>query len=191
VRFSAAALFPLALVGVLAAMSFWLERATTSGELDRKAKGRHAPDFIVEKFNVQRFDAGGALLQTLTAERMTHFPDTDSSEVVTPSLTYYRPEAPTYVSARMAELLQDGREVKLSGTVRISRPASASGPATLIQSEALTVFPDEERAVGNVPVTLTQGTNVVHGRTLTYYGRDRIAHLGGGVHGTFLRGQTQ
>ena len=188
--FNAAALFPLALAGALAGMSYWLDRATTVGELGAKAKARHSPDYIVEKFNVQRYDATGSLLQSLKAQKMTHYPDDETTDVVAPELIYHRAEAPTTVTAKTAQLTKDGKEVRLRGAVKVSRPRTSTRPATLIQTEALTVFPDEERASGNAPVTLTQGNNVVQGGAITYYGKERIAHLSGGVHGTFKRGSS-
>lgn len=188
---NAAALFPLALAGLLAGLSYWLERATTVEEQARRAKARHAPDFVVDKFHLQRFDASGALLQSLRAARMTHFPDNDSTEIVTPELTFHRPDAPIRVTSKQALTTKDGKEVRLTGAVRVNRPKTRNREATLIETEALTIFPDEEKTVGNSPVTLIQGNSIVKGNAITYYSKDRIAQLSGGVRGSFKRGQSE
>ncbi|MCK9285065.1 MAG: LPS export ABC transporter periplasmic protein LptC [Rhodocyclaceae bacterium] len=190
-RLSASALFPLVLAGLLAGLSYWLERATTVEEQTRRAKARHAPDFVVDKVRLQRFDASGALLQSLHATQMSHFPDDESTAIIAPTLTYHRPDAPTRITAKQALMTRDGKEVRLTGTVRVSRPKTPSRESTLIETEALTVFPEEERAVGNSPVTLIQGGNVIKGGAITYYGKERIAELSGGVRGSFRRGQSE
>lgn len=75
-RPSGAALLPLVIVGALAGLTFWLDKAASGQEQTARANKRHDPDFFVEKFNVQRYDATGQLINSLVADKMTHFPMT-------------------------------------------------------------------------------------------------------------------
>lgn len=184
-----ASLLPLIFVGLLAGLTYWLDRTTATEEKARKAAARHDPDFIVEQFTVQRFDEKGAMVNSMVAEKMTHFPDDNSSDVISPQMNFYRGGNPSKLTARTARLLQDGEEVILNGDVRLSRPAGAT-PAVLIQTESLTVYPKTELAKSRVPVTIHHGTSIVQGSGVDYNGKDRIAVLYGRAKGTFNKDRT-
>lgn len=186
-RISAAGLLPLILLGFIAGLTYWLEKTTTSQEARNNANARHDPDYMVDNFTVRRFGEEGLLMQSLTAKHMVHFPDDDTTELKAPNLTIHRSERPTQVSANNAWLDKDGKEIRLKGNVRVSRPAAGSQPPTLIETEALTVYPDEERSVGTLPVTITRGNNVIRGSGIEYLGKEKTARLQGRVHGTFKK----
>ena len=50
-------LFPLLLLGLLAALTFWLQRTTSFDDPMNRAKARHDPDSIIEHFTVQRLQS--------------------------------------------------------------------------------------------------------------------------------------
>ena len=52
------------------------------------------PNAIAENFMVRQFDEKGRIKYRLTAPYMMHFPDDDSSELKSPTLIHYRPNAP-------------------------------------------------------------------------------------------------
>ena len=185
-RLSLSALMPLIFVGLLTGLTYWLDRTTAAEEHAKKAALRHDPDFIVDKFSVQRFDEKGVMINSTVADKMTHYPDDNSSDVINPELFFFRGDNPSKLTALTAHLINDGKEVRLKGNVRLFRPAGRT-PAVLIQSETLTVFPDSEFATSSSPVTITQDSNVVHGSGLEYHGKERIAVLFGRVRGTFIQ----
>ena len=93
-------LVPLAMLVLLAALTFWLSRLI-EGDKPR-APQRHDPDYIVERFELRRFDVGGKLQHTLVGERLLHYPDDDTTVVTAPRLTYHQ-TAPTEISAAKAK----------------------------------------------------------------------------------------
>ena len=78
-------LFPLLLLTVLASLTFWLDQAVQQGEQAPEIE-RHDPDFIIENVVAHRMDASGDVKHTLHAERMTHYPDDDTTHLVMPRL---------------------------------------------------------------------------------------------------------
>lgn len=186
-RISGTTLLPLILLSFVAGLTYWLEKATTSQEARNNANARHDPDYMVDNFTVRRFGEEGQLMQSLVAKHMVHYPDDDTTELTAPNLTIHRSDRPTQVVANSAWLNKDGKEIRLKGNVRVTRPAVASQPATLIETEALTVYPDEEKSVGTVPVTITRGNNVMHGSGVEYLGKEKTARMQGRVHGTFKK----
>lgn len=184
---SGTALFPIALLAALAGLTFWLSNATNIDESKRRSSQRHDPDFIVENFTVERFDEQGQLIQVLKAPRMAHFPDDESTDVTKPELVHYAGTRPTRIQAQSAWLSKDGKEVRLKGDVRLTREEGAGSPRTELTTAALTVFPDQEMARGNVPVTVRQGNSVISGDRIEYRGKENLAILEGRARGTFPR----
>lgn len=183
---SSAALFPLLLAGLLAGMSYWLEIASrpTSGGTD--GKSRHDPDFIIEKFEVRRFDPQGLLQHTLVADLMRHYPDDDSTVVISPKVTYHR-SPPTLVTAREARVSSKGEQVQLVDDVSVVRSGVNGRPDTQLNTARLDVWPDDEIASTTLPVSIRQGQTLVNGRGLHVDNKTSIYVLEGPVSGVFFR----
>lgn len=180
-------LFPLLLLGLLAALTFWLQRTANFDDPISRAKARHDPDSIIEHFSIQRFDAAGDLKNFLTAGKLVHFPDNDSTEVDNPALTLYESRQPTRVTAKRAWLSHDGKEVHLMDKVRMVRQGTAGAPDTVLETARMTVFPDSETAHSNDPVTISKGQSVVVGSGMDYNGKQSVTVLRGRTHGIFYR----
>ncbi|MBI3093851.1 MAG: LPS export ABC transporter periplasmic protein LptC [Rhodocyclales bacterium] len=184
-----ASLFPLAMLVLLAALTFWLNRLIQ----DDKPRGpqRHDPDYWVERFEVRRFDIDGQLQHTLVGDKLVHYPDDDTAIVTAPHISY-RQQPPSEVSARVAYVGRDGKEIKLVDEVRVIRHGVADGaPATVLETRTLTVFPDDEKARTRDPVVITQGNSVMHGTGLELDNKSGITVLHGRVTGTLHRNRTE
>jgi len=185
----AASLFPLAMLVLLAALTFWLNRLIQ----DDKPRGpqRHDPDYWVERFEVRRFNLEGQLQHTLTAGKLVHYPDDDTTIVTGPQITYHQ-QAPSEVSARMAYIGKDGKEVNLVDEVRVIRHSvSGDAPPTVLETRTLKVFPDDEKASTRDPVVISQGKSVMHGSGLDLDNKSGITVLHGRVTGTLHRNRTE
>ncbi len=181
-----ATLFPLILTGLLVALSFWLEIASRPPEGNNDGKSRHDPDFYVLNFDVRRFGPDGNLQHTIVAKEMRHFPDDETTEVDAPHITYHR-MPPTCISARTALLDKDGKHVTLIDDVRLRRSSIAGKPETVLTTRRLDAFPDDETAVSNDPVTITQGLSTINGNALSVDNKIQTTHLDGQVRGIIYR----
>lgn len=186
---SGTALFPLLLAGLLAGMTYWLDLASRPQSLGGNGKTRHDPDYIVQKFEVRRFDPEGALQHTLVAEEMRHYPDDDSTVVLAPRLTYHR-TPPTYVSAREARIDSEGKHVELIDDVRVTRTGVGGKPDSVLTTARLHAWPDDETARTDAPVTITQGRSRVDGSGLEVNSKLENYVLEGPVRGIFFRDQS-
>lgn len=181
------ALFPLALLVLLAAMTFWLNRLIQAD--NPKGPQRHDPDYIVERFKVSRIDADGKRQHTIVADRMEHYPDDDTTVVTSPHMTYHQ-QPPTEIFARLALIGKDGKEVDLVDNVRVVRHGADQAPATVLETRTLKVFPDDEKGRTDQPVVITQGKSVLHGSGLDLDNKTGTSILRGRVTGTIHRNQT-
>ena len=98
-KFASSQIFALVLLALLAGVTFWLQKVTAPVETVRDGKFRHDPDVFAENFIIRTFDEGGRVKYRLTAPYMEHFPDDDSSELKSPVLTQYRPDAVTLTTS--------------------------------------------------------------------------------------------
>lgn len=178
---------PMLLLILLAAASFWLERAVRS---DARNDGnlRHEPDFWAENFTLRRHGPDGALQNTLTARRMTHYPDDDTTVLDGPAVRYHR-QPPVTVSGRTGLVSRDGTEIALVGGARVVRGGKDGGAPVEIATQTLKLYPDDERAVSNTAVTITQGRSVIQGSGLEIDNGTGISVLHGRVTGTIYKDQ--
>lgn len=157
-------LFPLILLSVLAAMSFWLERAVDLPEGRRDGKTRHDPDSVVEHFMVRRMNAEGELQYRLHSPYMEHYADDDSSLIKQPRLVYYRPEAPDMtLSGEQALVTEEGQKVYIWGNVVVTRTATQERLPMIARMPDLTVLPDDGTAFTKSPVEINQGPSWMKG----------------------------
>ena len=182
-----APLLPLFLLTLLAGGTFWLERASHLDEATNNGKSRHDPDFIIDNFTTQRFNLDGTLQHTMTAQKMLHYADDETTDVTAPALTYYGQTPPTRLNARQAWVSKDGKEVRLTNDVRMVREASADRPELVVTSSELRVFPDDEIARTNTPVTIVNGLSTIHGTGMDANHHTQTITLLGRVQGTIHR----
>lgn len=156
--------FPIILLTLLAALTFWLQKSITGSETRHDGKKRHDPDAIAENFTVRRFDETGHIKYRLTAPYLAHFPDDDSSELKFPTLIAYRPDAPMVtISARQAKTTARGETIHLSDDVIIRRAATPKRPEMLVRTTDLTAQPDTGLAFTDSPVEVIQGQSWIKG----------------------------
>jgi len=186
-KLSSTHLLPLLLLTLLAALTFWLERATQPDAGHKDGLERHDPDFIVNNFTVRRYNLAGGLEQVLTAKEMLHYLDDDSTEVSAPTLTYYGADRQTQVTARQALLTNKGKEVLLTGDVRLVRAATADSPELVVTTTEMKVYPDEKIARSSAPVTIVQGQSIITGGGLEVDDKTQVFKLSGRAHGIIYR----
>lgn len=158
------ALFPLSILLTLALLTFWLRYATQLPGERHDGKNRHDPDYIVGKATLRKIDALGALIYTIKANEIRHYPDDDSTDLLKPDVVYLRGNKPPMtISAERGRMDKPGKRVDLYENVRVTRLASANDPAMTAYSPDLTVFPDDEKAFTKSPVLITQGQSWLKG----------------------------
>ncbi|QYF94752.1 LPS export ABC transporter periplasmic protein LptC [Massilia sp. PAMC28688] len=148
----------------LAAGSFWLVQVMNRPDVSFNPDAGDEPDYIIEKFSFVRMTPDGKPRYLFHGERLTHRPHSDVSIVERPILKNLTPGAPPMTArANSARIRHQDNEVDLLGNVDISRPASATTRAMQMQTEALTVLPDEDRMKTDQQVKMTMGSATITG----------------------------
>jgi lipopolysaccharide export system protein LptC len=177
------ALYPVVMIGLLAALTLWLSRAMNFEPVRQDGKLRHDPDYFVDKLNGKRFDDQGKLQYSLVADHMVHYADDESTELTNPRVLHLGRGTPLRISASRADVSKDGKVVTLKENVRLVREPTADKPQMTLTTTTLTVLPDDEFATTEAPVTITHGNSVVRGTGFEYNNITAVAVLKANVRG--------
>jgi lipopolysaccharide export system protein LptC len=143
----------------LAVGSFWLLQLMDRASEDMQADLRkNEPDYIVEHFSFVRMTKSGQPSYIISGDKLTHRPVDDSSDIELPivrSLAADKP--PMDMHAKTARVDQGNSRVNLRGDVEIDRKGTEQGQPMHMSTQALTIFPDEDRMETDQPVKLKLG----------------------------------
>lgn len=145
--------------------SFWLLEVMNKGSLDvNAAKKLDEPDYFVTNFSLVRMDLQGKPSYIVSGAKLTHYPADDSSDIDQPFVRKISPGVPPLnMTAELAHIDQGNTRLQLSRNVVIDRVAGPTTQNMTLKTEALTIFPDEERMESAVPVDLLSGRSHVTG----------------------------
>ncbi|WP_426103426.1 LPS export ABC transporter periplasmic protein LptC [Massilia sp. TSP1-1-2] len=162
--------------------SFWLVQVMQrgDGQVDPAAAGNE-PDYIVEKFSFVRMTPEGKPRYLFYGAKLTHRPLGDVSDVEQPMLQSLAPgQSPMTVKANSARLRHADDQVDLLGKVDVFRPASPMARLMHMTTEALTVFPEEDRMESRVRVDMALGANTITGVGMKANNATRQVQFAGG-----------
>jgi lipopolysaccharide export system protein LptC len=113
---------PLMLMGLLALGTWWLVKNSPSAPSSRAPfPPVHVPDYTMERFTIQRYDASGRMSVSIEGEHLRHFPDTDVLEIDTVHVRAVNEDGRiTLATARQGILSGDGSSAQLLGGARVS-----------------------------------------------------------------------
>lgn len=189
---SIGALLPLAILLLLAMLTFWLDRTVELHGSRVAGPVAHEPDYTVDHFVIVRLSESGDPHYRLSAARMVHFPDDDSSHLQAPILVQTQPGKPeTRVSAKRGIVSSDGKEIGLYESVELFKAGEKSPhglPADIrVRTEYLRVVPDMDTADTPLRVVIEQGRTVLTGTGMAFDNRYRRIELQSAVTGVFDR----
>lgn len=184
-RLTTTRLFPLALMLALALLTFYLERMVREEE-SAPALRRHDPDYMVSNFTTTTYNREGVPLSVLSAAKMVHYPDDDSTELLAPRVQQTKPEEPRItLTAERGALSGDGAEIFLYDNVVLVREAHAAQPAARMTTSFLHVVRDRSLVRTDREVTLVEDRRSLTGRGMEYNSESQQLTLHADVVGRF------
>ena len=178
-------LFPLGLMLALAALTFYLDRAVND-EDTHPAMRRHDPDYIVVNFTTTTYNRDGAAESTLSASRMEHFPDDDTTELIAPRVVQTKPDQPRMtVRADRGKLSRDSEDIYLYDNVVLEREAVAGRSAARLTTQYLQVVRDRSLVRTDREVKIVEESRALSGKGLEYSNETQHFTLNSEVRGRF------
>ena len=155
-------LLPLALLALLAMLTFWIDYSVQMPDAKADGSSRHDPDYILNNFVTSRTDENGDLRYKLTAAEMRHYPDDDTTELEVPHFTRYETDKPfSQIEGKQGFVSSDGKEIEFVGDVKVIRQAYNGNGEMQVLTDRLMLLPNEERATTSSPVLITQAPKTV------------------------------
>ena len=176
---------PLMLVALLAALTFWLDQiAQPSGR--GTGGSRYDPDYVVEQLSAVSLSGAGTASYTLAAAKMVHYPDGDTTLLTTPKfVSYGSAKAPVTITSSEAVVSANGQHVYFQDDVRVTRAAHESASELLVKTSFLHVIPDDNLAMTDRAVTITDATGTVAAVGLELNNETRVLKLLSNVRGIY------
>ena len=176
--------FPLALLALLAALTFWIDRTVQPPQPKRDGSSRHDMDYKLNNFSTTRMDRDGSPRYVLSATELVHYPDDDSTQLVRPRFTQYAARKPyTQIQGQRGNVSSNGENVYFMDNVRVVRGAESGRGEMTVLTEYLHLIPDQDIAETDRPVSILQAPRtVIRATGLVYNKKLRILKLSGRAH---------
>jgi lipopolysaccharide export system protein LptC len=163
-RVRAANALPVGVMLLLAALTLWLQAAVEDPGISDGGTKRHDPDAVIENFTVTRLGAEGQPAYILSAQKLFHFPDDDSSEVLFPRVVHVAPgEGNMTATADRGLLTKEGDEGFFYDNVLLVREAKADKAELRVRTDFLHVLNEKGLARTDRAVTITEGSSKLYG----------------------------
>lgn len=169
-----AIIFPIVILSVLALLTAWVNYMVQPPQPKLDGSNRHDPDYIVSNFVTSQTDVNGILRYKLAAVEMKHYPDDDSTDLVRPRYTQFSVGKPyTQVEALRGYVTSDGEQVQLVDNVKITRQAFANKGEMTVETNHLTILPDQDLVRTDSPVVIKQAPKTIIHATGMIYEKDK------------------
>ncbi len=177
---------PLIAVIALACGTWWLLRSTLLPPGTGAARPqRHIPDYFADNLSISELNQTGTTQYRLTAARLVHYEDDESSDLTVPALRAFQPGKPIItVTAKRGVANSDVSIIDLYDNARIVRVADNSDPQMQADSEHFRALVNEDVIMTKKPVKLQHGRSVVTAENgMRYNNVTRVIDLYGNVRG--------
>ncbi len=162
---------------VLAGLTFWLMRIVETKPREPD-KTRHDPDMIVENFTARQLGIDGDERYTISAKKMTHFPDDDSTDVEQVQFSAReKNQAPLVVTSSRAKLTGKADEIFFLDKVKLVREPFQTFERLVGDTTYFHVIPDLGIGKTDQPITLQEGANTMTASAMEINNKTRVAIL--------------
>jgi lipopolysaccharide export system protein LptC len=182
----------LLLLSLLALGTWYLAERSMQADIGPAAGSvKHERDYFVERFELIRLNNQGRPLYRMTAKRLDHFADDDSTEYEEPRLVSLDTTRPRMtLSANQGRSTREAEQTHLYGAVRLTRAATDKRPEMRMDSDYVLVLAEQEIARTDRPVRITSGASWLTGVGMEFDNRTQRLDLLSQVRGTWISERT-
>lgn len=162
---------PLVILLLFVAVSAWFLNALDTDERPLNgSRPSNEPDFYMERFETTVMGESGEPRRRLSAQRMSHFPESDTKEFTKPHMVVFRDTGePWHVTASRGWSSPDDEVLVLLGEVHIWRNAPSGERELDIETEDLRVITAAEMGETDRPVVIRTPTTETRGVGMRAY----------------------
>lgn len=180
-------LLALTVLVALALLAHWLFSQREEAERERTAEARHVPEYFLRDFTTTTMNLEGRPDQRLVAEFMLRYADDGVMDLTEPRMTLYdtaNNAPPWQIDAAHGLVSGDGKEIQLSGGVRMTREDKSG--LLVLTTQAMLLRPKERYAETDAPVTITNPEGRVNAIGMRAYMKEERVILLAQVRGNYV-----
>jgi len=180
----ARAWLPLLPLLLLLAATYWLSQQVQPLP-QVQSQQRHDVDYVMDNFSATTLSLQGQPRFILSAEKLWHYPDDDSTHVQMPHITsLYVDRPPTITTSLTGMISSKGEDVFLYDDVRVLRPSIDGTGEQHFATDYLHVIPDRDWAETDKSVVMTSPFNTVRAVGMELDNKARTVNLLSSVRAT-------
>jgi lipopolysaccharide export system protein LptC len=146
---------PTALLVVAALLTTWIVHRFDGATPGRPPEREEDPDYFLENFTTTTTGDLGTVRRRLSAERLLHFPDTDTNELTRPRLELHHGErTPWHIESERGWLSASGEVLLLLGPVHAWRDDEDGARLVDIHTRDVRILPNSEYGETDKPVVI-------------------------------------
>ena len=166
-------LLPFILILVLLLGTWWLLRGTRVTRVDIQPAPAHNSDYYISGFTTLALDQDGQRRYRLSARRLVHYIDDDSTELTLPEYSKFNGQKSSlHVNAETGRGTQDNSLIKLQGNVLITSKDQFNNTRLVTETDQLTLYPNRDYAETGSPVTIKNAESITKGVGMTVDSRE-------------------
>lgn len=122
----------------LVALGAWWNGYNERNQINEEPPAGHRPDYTIDDFTATVMHANGQKKYRLSAARLVHYPDDDTSHLTEPYLIQYPLQGtPVHTRANSAVVPAGAREIHMQGNVRVTRGPDAGRAGGAMHADQL------------------------------------------------------
>ena len=177
---------PMLVMALLAMGSWWLVRSMPDlwGDTGTRLV-RREPDYHLERFSTEVFDAQGLRIRQVSGDKARHYPDSDELHIDAVRFQAVNEEGVNMTGiARQGVATGDGERVTLLGQAHVVRLAHAQVPRIELTGERLVALPKQQKLLSSDPVDILRGRDHFLAQALDFDMKTGEYELSGRVRAT-------
>jgi len=151
---TARGIFYLAMLALLAGLSYSLLRWVESGLREPELAKSQDPVMIIERFQAVRLNSAGLREYVIKAPQLAQLPNQLGVRIAWPVLDWYQPDGQTRewrLQAEQGWVAEDHQTVRLEGAVTMTRLAASGKPPMTVTTRDMLIRPGERSVESAAP----------------------------------------
>lgn len=158
--------------------TYWLNQQVQPLGPKSDDSKRHDVDYSVDNISSVTLDEFGHARYLMTAEKMWHYPDDDTTFLDHPNLVSLHAHSwPTITSSMTGKISSHGDQVYLYDNVKVMRLPDLEKDMLTFSTEYLHVIPDKDQADTDFPVTIVTQRDTIDAIGMTLDNKLQTANL--------------
>ncbi|MFN7097126.1 MAG: LPS export ABC transporter periplasmic protein LptC [Gammaproteobacteria bacterium] len=177
-RISTGNLIAIVALFMLVCYTGWLLKATSGSSLVAPEDKKH-PDFFVTDVTAIETSDTGSIKNQFMSPKVVHYEENDTYFYDTPHVITYSSDgkAPWNITALHGKSINGNERIILWNDVKIHEPPSTLNNDTWITTSWMVVYPKQNYAESDKPVTFTEPDLTVHSIGMRVYFKEKKVEL--------------